>query len=342
MSEGIVIDEFPHYRIVDFYINDAAANLTIMCGGNLFKVDVQAIDLKDTEFETGYQYWLEMLTTLSLCIYPKPNTVERQAMVLEFSKWLLRPCLSFVEQEAQDMKNKSISLEDYAFPTAWSLKLMAFNDCMFFLRPEKIFDCALRTVSVPLTGIRTAVRRIRATTVFSEGLDGDRDPGCDIPRHVKFGQFDLFFKPVKTPQGFKREVTLLHDIQTFNLPVRVPKLHSIVLSEAGDKALGILLQWLPFGSNTLLSQKGEEAKRLHDKWESQVGEILEHLHQKSIIWGDVSPSNIVIDWNDDAWILDFAGGVDEDFVDKQLAGTPGGDLGGIEKVFRSWLPDRFS
>jgi len=59
------------------------------------------------------------------------------------------------------------------------------------------------------------------------------------------------------------------------------------------------------------------------------------LHKQDIIWGDAKPDNIVIDECDNAWLIDFAGGFTEPWVDRKLCESCEGDLQAVGKIKRS-------
>lgn len=59
---------------------------------------------------------------------------------------------------------------------------------------------------------------------------------------------------------------------------------------------------------------------------------LTQMHKAAIVWGDAKPDNILIDKNEDAWIIDFGGGYTGGFVEREKAGTIEGDLQGLEKI----------
>lgn len=44
------------------------------------------------------------------------------------------------------------------------------------------------------------------------------------------------------------------------------------------------------------------------KWASQIESIVEKLHDVGVVWGDAMADNILIDRNDDPWIIDFGKG----------------------------------
>ncbi|KAK1579628.1 uncharacterized protein LY79DRAFT_592789 [Colletotrichum navitas] len=86
-------------------------------------------------------------------------------------------------------------------------------------------------------------------------------------------------------------------------------LHGVVRD--GDKLMGMLFQWI----NT----KG-------------ISISLEKLHQNGIIWGDVKAENVLIDREDNAWIIDFGGSYTPAGVDMEIAGTLAGDAEGLAKI----------
>jgi Ser/Thr protein kinase RdoA (MazF antagonist) len=56
------------------------------------------------------------------------------------------------------------------------------------------------------------------------------------------------------------------------------------------------------------------------------------LHTQHIIWGDGKAANVIIDEQDDAWLIDFGGGWTDGWVDEELADTVEGDQQAISKI----------
>lgn len=64
----------------------------------------------------------------------------------------------------------------------------------------------------------------------------------------------------------------------------------------------------------------------------QLETALSALHENHIVWGDVKAANVLIDENEDAWLVDFSGGYTEGWVDKEVAGTVIGDFTGMTRL----------
>ncbi|WPG98459.1 Hypothetical protein R9X50_00125000 [Acrodontium crateriforme] len=148
-----------------------------------------------------------------------------------------------------------------------------------------------------------------------------------------------FFKPrmdCKAPE-FDREVSLLGAIIKYGLnkKLKVSPFKGLVVLE-NSLVVGMLFEWLkgwPLAEHPELSNP-----RFHKRWQEQVGATVNELHQHKIVWGDVNVHNIFIDANADAWVIDFGGNYNIQFVDKELKETYEGDLQGLRRIFDEWIP----
>jgi hypothetical protein len=148
-----------------------------------------------------------------------------------------------------------------------------------------------------------------------------------------------FFKPrfdLMAPE-FDREVSVLGAIKRSGLDktLRVSPLKGLVLLDNGLVA-GMLFDWLE--GSPLAEHPEQVDRRLHERWREQVEGIVKELHRHEIVWGDVNVHNIFIDANADAWVIDFGGNCNVEFVDEELKETYEGDLQGLRRVFEEWLP----
>ena len=67
------------------------------------------------------------------------------------------------------------------------------------------------------------------------------------------------------------------------------------------------------------------------KWSCQIKSIVHQLHALDIVWGDAKTANILLDKNDDLWVIDFGGGA-PGWIDRELVGTKEGDLQALERI----------
>ncbi|CAK7231635.1 hypothetical protein SBRCBS47491_007997 [Sporothrix bragantina] len=96
---------------------------------------------------------------------------------------------------------------------------------------------------------------------------------------------------------------------------------------------GLLLTYVSEGWDRLLTSRvwGSPPAMLQH-WTDQVRETVTTLHKAGIVWGDAKPENVMVDGNNDAWLIDLGGGFTEGWVDEDKAGTKEGDLQGVAKI----------
>ncbi|KAK1589863.1 uncharacterized protein LY79DRAFT_516879 [Colletotrichum navitas] len=107
-------------------------------------------------------------------------------------------------------------------------------------------------------------------------------------------------------------------------------LHRVVYDR--DRLIGILSIWINTKGVLLKARAEQNPPDLRKRWKTQINTSLEKLHQKGITWGDVEDENVLIDRDDNAWIIDFGGSYTCRWVDKEKAGTLAGDAQGLAKI----------
>ncbi|KAI8725457.1 Protein kinase domain-containing protein [Fusarium sp. LHS14.1] len=118
--------------------------------------------------------------------------------------------------------------------------------------------------------------------------------------------------------------------------IRVAQLLGYIHDKDTKRILGFLRQWVPgrnLGFEIDLAATATETKQ---KWASQIRESVQLLHKHGIVWGDAKPCNVVIDEQDNAWLIDFGGGFTPGWVDGQLAETIEGDEQALDR-FETFL-----
>ena len=113
-------------------------------------------------------------------------------------------------------------------------------------------------------------------------------------------------------------------------PLRIPRCHGIAIHY--DHVIGLLLQYIPetipLSSARCLNAPLERRK----KWRKQIRDMVEELHENDIVWGDVKTDNVLVDDNDDAWLIDFGGGTTQGWVDADKVDSVEGDLQGLKRI----------
>ncbi|KLP04396.1 uncharacterized protein Y057_7708 [Fusarium fujikuroi] len=136
-------------------------------------------------------------------------------------------------------------------------------------------------------------------------------------------------------QSLKNELDTYGKINRAELDnkMRISRLHGLVRNNDDGITFGLLLTYVDCGRVTLSCAltPGTEVS-LRAKWAAQVQEAIAQLHDAGIVWGDAKPDNILIDVNEDAWLIDFGGGYTEGWVPKILVGTMEGDRIALEKI----------
>ncbi|OJD10003.1 hypothetical protein AJ78_08809 [Emergomyces pasteurianus Ep9510] len=107
----------------------------------------------------------------------------------------------------------------------------------------------------------------------------------------------------------------------------------LVRDDKSSRCLGLLLSWLECRRMTLESALRSNASfALRQKWAGQLTATLNHLHRGGEIWGDAKPANVLIDVNNDLWVIDFGGGYSQGRVEKEKARPIDGDNEGLLKI----------
>ncbi|RAK72374.1 uncharacterized protein BO72DRAFT_278233 [Aspergillus fijiensis CBS 313.89] len=151
---------------------------------------------------------------------------------------------------------------------------------------------------------------------------------------VEINGTPLIYKRGKWRKWLTREATMLRELEGCSL--RVPKLAGFIGLES--HCPGILVSFIPHETTLWDVRHNMQTTDLavRHKWFDQIHETVMALHQRGMTWGDVKPDNVLVDSNQDAWIIDLEGGFTKDYVPLELTGTVAGDLVGL-KAIREFL-----
>ncbi|CZR62139.1 uncharacterized protein PAC_12036 [Phialocephala subalpina] len=148
-----------------------------------------------------------------------------------------------------------------------------------------------------------------------------------------------------TGRGFEhsaigRDCQMLQKIQDTRPAhsIRTPRLEGLVTtSQQSGTVIGFLTDYITPGSllSTLgdLRDKMDQVSNLQrEDWASQAKRIIEQLHGIGVVWGNVCPTNMLLDVEGNLWAVGFSGACTGGFVSLELMGTKEGDLMGLDMI----------
>ena len=131
-------------------------------------------------------------------------------------------------------------------------------------------------------------------------------------------------------QGISREIQVLDQINRVHLcsSSRVPRLKGLIGSTEG--VIGFVMDYIETSLQyphlgSLENYVTDVARGRREKWANQINSTLDDLHRNSLVWGDAKPSNILLDKDDNAWLIDFGGSRTEGWVDAAYQESVQGD-----------------
>ncbi len=154
--------------------------------------------------------------------------------------------------------------------------------------------------------------------------------------HVVWFQGErCFFKQVQPNipnQAYTREIQMLIRLRKAGLSetLRVPQLRGLVNSEQDRFILGILLSSID--AKYTLWNHHDAPLALRRKWYDQAAKTVHQMHAADVVWGDVTAANILIDEDQNAWLVDFGGGASPGWIDEAKSETKAGDLQGLSRL----------
>lgn len=69
-----------------------------------------------------------------------------------------------------------------------------------------------------------------------------------------------------------------------------------------------------------------------ERWAWQIDETVQQLHDAGVVWGDANAGNVLIDKNNDAWLIRCGKGSTKGWNGREKAGTKKGDMQGVQEI----------
>ncbi|KAI8715040.1 Protein kinase domain-containing protein [Fusarium sp. LHS14.1] len=141
--------------------------------------------------------------------------------------------------------------------------------------------------------------------------------------------------------SLERELDAMHKIRNAcsdpSVNIRVPHFRGYAtFADSGD-IIGLLHDWvLPSSYGSTLRDMDISAvpRELKKRWLDQIRQTVDKLHEIGVVWGDGKASNVVVDQEDNIWLINFAGGWTEGWVDEELANSMDGDDQAVKNITR--------
>jgi len=313
----------PSYSVVDFTSRSGGTDceLVVRCKGKCFIVALHANIFKNSP--TILKEYLQFLKVIEED-YPVNNLTDE-----DFYDWIMEPFHNLLG--SLPSVGGRPTLQDYFFGEAFHYTVYLDGDKRLPIESEKV-------QLAPFKGMRLTSEFYLDWPVFNprqvESLEDN--PDARPSKVLVNGSLTCYLKYSYWGDNrtAERELTTYTRIKHSDLreDIRVPRLYGLVEDDNG-LILGLLLTYVDCeGLDMACAVAPDTPRSLRERWGRQVTYALKSLHQAGIVWGDAKPHNILINRNQDAWIVDFGGDHSRGWVDKEKAGTIEGDLQGLTKI----------
>lgn len=334
------------HHVTSIREDDHDARFTVRRNGKVFYIKVSPSNFINSPITTKkYMSYLEVLKS--------GEEVLGDIYDTDVYEWVMPPFESFFAELAPDpsLETIRVTLKEYLYPD-------------FFIFVLDIIDERLQPRLVPTEKSPYWPSFVRFDDDFLDDLETWTtlyDPAGIVISHknpedalfkspkkvlIEDGQTACFFKRCYGNVQITQELKAYKRIHAAGLESRVNLCHlyGIVIDDC-DFILGLLLTYIDCGDRPLSTRVHPEEPddpppAIRARWMSQIEAAISALHGSDIVWGDVKAENVLIDENDNAWLVDLGGGYTEGWVDKEVAGTMAGDLAGMAKLRKLLVPSK--
>ncbi|KAE9377425.1 hypothetical protein N431DRAFT_434690 [Stipitochalara longipes BDJ] len=226
------------------------------------------------------------------------------------------------------------TLEEALNPVIFWLQMVTIDGEVRLIRRDDFTQPTIDFEPQDMSGVSADIPIFRSAQVeILETIEPKRAYKVRVEGQIRFCKL--------TGRGFElpaisRDCQVLQMIKDADLSLlcRAPRLEGLVRFREDGGVIGFLTNYIepsdelanidPFWGNieTFSSLRRE-------KWAGQIKHAIEQLHSQGIIWGDVVSRNVLIDREDNAWLVDFGGGFNWKV---ELMNTIEGDLEGLREL----------
>ncbi|PTB37665.1 hypothetical protein M441DRAFT_82761 [Trichoderma asperellum CBS 433.97] len=264
------------YHITSIVKGDDDATFTVRRNGKVFYIEISPSNFVNSPaMAKKYRSYLEVLKS--------GEEVLDQVYDTDVYEWVMAPFEHFLIELAPDpsvesVENIAVTLKEYLYPE-------------FFAFILDIIDENLQPRHVPTESHQKKVM-------------------------IDKGQTACFFKRCHGSVQITQELKTYKKIHAVGLDSQVNQCHVYgIVMDDNDFIPGLLLTHIDCGRPLSTIVHPEEPNdlppALRERRMAQIEAALSALHANDMVWGDVKAANILIDENDNAWLIDFGGGYTE-------------------------------
>ncbi|EGX87629.1 Protein kinase-like domain [Cordyceps militaris CM01] len=260
------------------------------------------------------------------------------------NKAVIRLAGALFDQKAPPPRKrpKGLSLQDLVWHPEIHFRLQTVDGAVkIFEIPATQAVCAPKPVTLPRPDPTFSpdprfptysAADLRVCNEFSSG-DG---PVCKV--RLADGQLMMSKTPQRGLQSeeTQREMNMLvriHDAEAkLGIRIATPHLVGYVTHAETGVVIGFVREWVAASRHGATLRQIPMAKMSLDqrqKWADQIEDTMEDLHNADLFWGDCKPANIIVDREQNIWLIDLGGNFSQHWVDKELSGTLAGDEQGL-------------
>ncbi|KAH9890800.1 hypothetical protein F4778DRAFT_752271 [Xylariomycetidae sp. FL2044] len=332
------MDSPPRYGVIQFFFGggDTESRLTIMYRGrqlyiHLFEENFAA----SPQLREKYLFYLQVAEDDEL----DGVTVE------DVYDWIMEPFFPMLRDFPLPDHHKTPTLQDYFNPETLNYTLhgtASGERVPSPYEPDPDDQCRVTETGIRLPDELYAPwpRFYPAQIQICVGEDVEAALSR-VPKKVKIvdGSEVLFLKHYSwgDQQRAKQELRNHKRIEDAGLgkedDLRISRLRGTLHDNEGY-LVGLLLSYIDCRNRNLLCAAGKPGvpDALRRKWADQVTSTVGRLHAAGAFWGDAKADNVLVDAQNDTWVIDFGGGYTEGWVDKDKADSVEGDLQGLAKI----------
>ncbi|KAJ8063442.1 hypothetical protein OCU04_008660 [Sclerotinia nivalis] len=132
----------------------------------------------------------------------------------------------------------------------------------------------------------------------------------------------------------KKEIVAKWENDGFD--IRTPEQYAD-LSHSKKRLVGMLLHYIENkGTLEEIAPWSDCLDKSRRRWAAELEGLVGELHAAGLVWGDVKPSNVLVDRDDRLWLIDLEGSYTPGWVDEANRDSQEGDLQGVKRI-KEWL-----